>query len=246
MAESMIDMLPGTEIMKGAGKVYPAHAHDNSDSQVLVPRPSNDLHDPLVSLAICDENLLDINTFQNWSPRWKYIVVASQAAFVFISQVGTLSIAPLSPTYEREWNKNATQVALFVWPMIRFLLPYQLTRSQTGATVLALGYANFVIIPCSDVFGRRIVLLISALISLGAYIWQALATSYSSFIGARILVGIGAASNESIMPVVIADICKSLLFEDGGSLYLFDDSLSSRTWKVDGNLLVSAVQYTWA
>ena len=74
--------------------------------------------------------------------------------------------------------------------------------------MLALGYANFVIIPCSDVFGRRIVLLVCAAISLGSYIWQALATSYNSFLGARVLNGIGAASNESIMTVVIADICE--------------------------------------
>lgn len=84
----------------------------------------------------------------------------------------------------------------------------RLTIRQTGATVLALGYANFVIIPASDVFGRRVVLLICAAISLGSYIWQALATSYHSFLGARILNGIGAASNESIMTVVIADMCK--------------------------------------
>lgn len=74
--------------------------------------------------------------------------------------------------------------------------------------MLALGYANFVIIPCSDIFGRRIVLLICASISLGSYIWQALATSYNSFLGARIMNGLGAASNESIMTVVIADICE--------------------------------------
>ena len=91
--------------------------------------------------------------------------------------------------------------------MVEISEPLELTDIQTGATVLALGYANFVIIPCSDIFGRRIVLLICASISLGSYIWQALATSYSSFLGARILNGIGAASNESIMTVVIADIC---------------------------------------
>lgn len=90
-----------------------------------------------------------------------------------------------------EWNKGLRSIALL-----------------TGATVLALGYANFVIIPCSDIFGRRIVLLVCAAISLGSYIWQALATSYGSFMGARIVNGIGAASNESIMTVVIADICE--------------------------------------
>lgn len=77
--------------------------------------------------------------------------------------------------------------------------------TQTGACVLALGYANFLIIPCTNVFGRRPVALACALIVIGSNIWQALATSYSSFIGARVLIGIGAATSESLMPVTIAD-----------------------------------------
>ncbi len=49
-------------------------------------------------------------------------------------------------------------------------------------------------------------LLACALITIGSCIWQATATSYSSFLGARILTGLGAAANESIMPVVVADV----------------------------------------
>ena len=69
-----------------------------------------------------------------------------------------------------------------------------------------MGYANFIIIPCSDVFGRRIVLISCCLITIGSCIWQATATSYTSFLGGRILTGLGAAANESIMPVVVADV----------------------------------------
>ncbi|KAJ4518965.1 hypothetical protein HRR78_001055 [Exophiala dermatitidis] len=76
----------------------------------------------------------------------------------------------------------------------------------TGVTVLCLGYANFVIIPCSDIFGRRPTLLVCALISLASCIWQALAKSYHSFLGARVLAGLGPAANESIMATVVADL----------------------------------------
>jgi len=61
-------------------------------------------------------------------------------------------------------------------------------------------------VPCNEIFGRRNTLLVCALINIGASIWQATATSYSSFLGARILSGMGAAANESIMTLVVADL----------------------------------------
>jgi MFS family permease len=72
--------------------------------------------------------------------------------------------------------------------------------------VITLGYFNFIIIPCSEMFGRRITLLVCALLNLIACVWSATATSYGSFLGARILTGTGAAANESIMNVVVADM----------------------------------------
>lgn len=68
------------------------------------------------------------------------------------------------------------------------------------------GYANFLIVPAANLFGRRPVLLICGLICILANIWQALVTSYPSFIGARVISGLGAAANESLMPMVVADV----------------------------------------
>lgn len=72
--------------------------------------------------------------------------------------------------------------------------------------VLALGYTNLLIIPCANVFGRRTTLLVCAFIVFGSNIWQATATSYRSFFGARVLNGIGVAANESVMTMVITDM----------------------------------------
>ena len=55
-------------------------------------------------------------------------------------------------------------------------------------------------------FGRRPVGLLCAVVILVASIWSALATSYGSLMGARAIVGTGAATSESLMPVVIADM----------------------------------------
>jgi MFS family permease len=71
---------------------------------------------------------------------------------------------------------------------------------------MALGYANIIIVPLSNIFGRRPTIIICGLICVGANIWQAVVTSYPSFLGARVISGIGAAANESIMPMVVADV----------------------------------------
>jgi MFS family permease len=61
-------------------------------------------------------------------------------------------------------------------------------------------------VPGANVFGRRLITLICGAICIGANIWSATATSYGSFLGARVLGGVGAAANESIMTMVVADI----------------------------------------
>jgi predicted MFS family arabinose efflux permease len=94
---------------------------------------------------------------------------------------------------------------------------------KTGAAVIALGYANLVIIPFSNIFGRRLTSLICAMTCVLSNIWQAVATSYGSFLAARVVSGLGAAANESIMTVVVADV---IFLHQRGSwmgLYLYVD-----------------------
>lgn len=126
---------------------------------------------------------------QNWSTGWKATVIINQAFFVFISVLTPLSIAPLTPIFMQEFHKTL--------PQVNYLF---------GAAAISLGYTNFVIVPFSNVFGRRPAILICGLICVLANIWQALTTSYASFIGARVISGFGAGANESIMPMVIADV----------------------------------------
>ncbi|KUJ17087.1 MFS general substrate transporter [Mollisia scopiformis] len=125
----------------------------------------------------------------NWSPTWKTIVIVNQAFFVFISILTPLAIAPLTPIFIEEFHKTLPQVNMLF-----------------GAAAMALGYANFIIVPFSNIFGRRPSILICGLICILANIWQARVTSYNSFIGARVIGGLGAAANESIMPMVITDV----------------------------------------
>ncbi|RFU74225.1 serine threonine kinase 16 [Trichoderma arundinaceum] len=125
----------------------------------------------------------------NWSTLWKTLVIVNQGIFVITSVIPTMSIAPLTPIFMQQWQKSLTDVALL-----------------TGVTVILLGYCNFIIIPSCEIFGRRVTLLVCAILNFGACIWQATATSYGSFLAARILAGTGASANESIMNVVVTDI----------------------------------------
>jgi MFS family permease len=117
------------------------------------------------------------------------IVIGVQFIYVFVTVESALSIAPMFPLLGAEFKLNDTEVSLI-----------------TGTCVIALGYANFIIVPCSNIFGRRFTCIIFGLLTIGTSIWEALATSYSSLIGARVLNGVATATNESLMVQVVADM----------------------------------------
>lgn len=87
---------------------------------------------------------------------------------------------------------------------------FQLEGSQigllTGACVLALGYGNFIIVPCSNIFGRRITSLVFSVLAVAFTAWEAVAKTHGSFLAARVFTGFATATNESIMVQVIADM----------------------------------------
>jgi MFS family permease len=111
---------------------------------------------------------------------------------------------------------------------------YHLDQTQagllTGVCVLALGYSNFVIVPFSNIFGRRAALILFGVITCASTAWEALAESHGSLLGARVINGIGTATSESIIVQVIADVF--FLHERGlwmgVYLWVLEDSL----WKL--------------
>ena len=165
-----LDMPPGTELMRDATN---SQNDEFSDlHQVLVPKPSDDLEDPL-----------------NWSFPRKLVTVIVQALYVLFSILPTLSIAPVTPIFLEEFHTDEGTVSLFL-----------------GVAVITLGYMNFILVPFSNIFGRRATCLITAAIVIGGNIWLALARGVGSFLGARVFNAIGAAANETVMVQVIADI----------------------------------------
>ena len=152
-----------------------------NDNGTLTDTSSEDLHLVPEPSSNADDPL-------NWSRAWKLAVITNQAVFVFVSIMTPLAIAPLTQIFMHEFDKTIPQVNMLF-----------------GAAAITLGYANFAIVPAANVYGRRPVMVICGLLCIAADIWSASVTSYGSFIGARVLSGIGAAANESIMPMVVAD-----------------------------------------
>jgi MFS family permease len=173
-----VELMPGTEIMDNDGK----------SNKTLLPRPSSDPQDPL-----------------NWSTPWKrkhffprqrripnineVMVMGSQWLFTWIAVTGALSIAPMFPLLGQEFHLNNNQLSML-----------------TGITVITLGFANFIIVPLSNIFGRRAISLVFSVLIMLTCIWQALATSHRSLLAARAVNGLVCATSESIPVQMIADV----------------------------------------
>lgn len=117
------------------------------------------------------------------------LVIATQFLLLFVSVESALSMGPMFPLFAAEFQLNDTQLSLL-----------------TGACVLALGFANFIIVPCSNIFGRRLTSLVFCLLGIASCIWQALAVSYNSVLAARVVNGIATATSETLLVQVVADM----------------------------------------
>jgi MFS family permease len=135
--------------------------------------------------------------------------MASQWLFTWISVTGALSIAPMFPLLGKEFHLNNNQLSLL-----------------TGITVITLGFANFFIVPLSNIFGRRAISLVFSVLIMLTCIWQALATSHRSLLAARAVNGLVCATSETIPVQMIADVF--FLHERGlwTGVYLYATSLA--------------------
>lgn len=88
----------------------------------------------------------------------------------------------------------------------QFRLDQQQLSLLTGVNVLTLGFANIFIVPLSNIFGRRPISIIAGVFVVLTNIWESVATSHTSLLGARACNGIAAATSETIMVQVIADM----------------------------------------
>ena len=133
----------------------------------------------------------------NWSRVWKYATAFSQLLYVWVLVCSALSLAPLFPLLGAEFHLDNQQLSLL-----------------TGINIITLGFANILIVPLSNIFGRRPVAILCGVLVTLTNVWEALATSHKSLLASRACNGLVAATSETIMVQVIADMYVKLKRSD--------------------------------
>lgn len=127
-----------------------------------------------------------------------------QFAYTLVSVMAALSVAPMFGLIEAEFEVSQTRLNLL-----------------SGVCILGQAYANFLIVPYSNIFGRRQACLTCAVFIILTEVWQALAGSYKSLLVARALNGIFTAISESVMVQVTNDLFFSHERGSWMGLYLY-------------------------
>lgn len=109
--------------------------------------------------------------------------------FVFLSNYITVTISPILISVITEFNITLQQAS------------YLITLN-----LLFLGLGNLFWVPLSNKIGKRPVLVLCSLTFFLSSIWSAVARSYGSLLGARIIQGFGASACEALGPAVVADL----------------------------------------
>ncbi|KAH7125538.1 major facilitator superfamily domain-containing protein [Dendryphion nanum] len=161
----------------------------NIDHVELVPGTEIMGEDGRAEKALIPHPSTDPRDPLNWSTRWKLTVMASQWIFTWISVTGALSIAPMFPLLGKAFHLTINQLSML-----------------TGIAVITLGFANFIIVPLSNIFGRRAISLVFSFLITITCVWEALATSHRSLLAARAVTGLVCATSESIPVQMIADV----------------------------------------
>jgi len=170
----------------------------------------------------------------NWSRTWKIIVAVSQLLYVWVLVCSALSIAPMFPFLGMEFHLNQQQLSLL-----------------TGLNVITLGFANIFIVPLSNIFGRRPISILFGFLVILTNVWQALASSHKSLLAARACNGIVAATSETIMVQVIADMVSPIISPSLRNRQIIVLTqltvLPPRAWLLDGHIFHHVLQrsFSW-
>ncbi|KAK5721876.1 hypothetical protein LTR15_006469 [Elasticomyces elasticus] len=126
---------------------------------------------------------------QTWAPWRKHLTFATACYFVFLSNYITVSISPILGLVAAKFQASITEAGWLI-----------------TVNLLFLGLGNLFWIPMSEKIGKRPVLVITSGLFFVSTVWAALAKSYGSLLGARIVQGFAASVSEGIGPVIVGDL----------------------------------------
>ncbi|KAK2057394.1 major facilitator superfamily transporter [Colletotrichum caudatum] len=147
----------------------------------------------------------------NWA-RWrKFALLLVVSFFSFCGNFTSASIAPALQL----WSKTFPSQVRPLSDLSHFI----------AVNLLFLGASNILWVPCSNIFGRRPVLLAATLLMTVATIWCAVGTSYNSVLVARLFQGMGAGASETIVPALVGEVF--FVHERGRAMAIYTVFLST-------------------
>ncbi|KAM3417449.1 hypothetical protein BST61_g5695 [Cercospora zeina] len=172
--------------------------HENNDHIALVPPPTLNPADPL-----------------NW-PRWRKYTV------LFV-----MSFYALASTFAQAEIASALPILMFQLPRAPHTPPPSIGKLShlVAYNVLLIGLGNIIWVPCSNIFGRRPVLIAAMAVAVAATIWCGKADSYESLLAARVIQGFGIAPADSVAPHVIGECF--FVHQRGRAIAFYSTFLSS-------------------
>ncbi|KAK5699467.1 hypothetical protein LTR97_005595 [Elasticomyces elasticus] len=147
---------------------------------------------------------------QTWAPWRKHLTFATACycAYRFgcnLLTVLTATLAALSVVFLSNY------ITVSISPILGLVAAkFQASITEAGwlitVNLLFLGLGNLFWIPLSEKIGKRPVLVITSGLFFVSTVWAALAKSYGSLLGARIVQGFAASVSEGIGPVIVGDL----------------------------------------
>ncbi|KAL2197709.1 major facilitator superfamily domain-containing protein [Corynascus similis CBS 632.67] len=147
----------------------------------------------------------------NW-PKWQKVsCMVTVSLYAFVSNYISASIAPALPTWNHEFPHDRR--------------PMKDLMQFVALNVLVLGLGNIFWVPLSNIFGRRLILVLSTLLLFSATSCGIPFTGFTPTLVIRIFQGLGSSASETVVPAVVGDLF--FVHERGSWMAFYTASLAS-------------------
>ncbi|AEO62982.1 uncharacterized protein THITE_2038627 [Thermothielavioides terrestris NRRL 8126] len=128
----------------------------------------------------------------NW-PRWRKVTcMVAVAWYAFVANYIASSLAPALPVWNHQFPQDRRQ-------------PRELMQ-LVAFNVLVLGLGNIIWVPLANVFGRRLVLVLSTVVLSAASACGMKLGGFTTMLIIRIFQGLGSSASETVTPAVVGDL----------------------------------------
>ncbi|KAH6626519.1 major facilitator superfamily domain-containing protein [Chaetomium sp. MPI-SDFR-AT-0129] len=147
----------------------------------------------------------------NW-PTWrKAACMISVAWYAFVCNYISASIAPALPLWNHAFPGDRRREE----ELMRFV----------AFNVLVLGLGNIIWVPLANIYGRRLILILSTTLLSAATTFGVFQTGYMATLLIRIFQGLGSSASETVTPAIVGDLF--FVHERGGWMAFYSASLAT-------------------